>query len=96
MVGLLSSVDGLQSLNESPHPKAGKWVCPGVVTHFTWASMKVPTRRRGNIETIISEWAHRRASMKVPTRRRGNNSFSQNKAEARRLNESPHPKAGKF
>ena len=24
MVGLLSSVDGLQSLNESPHPKAGK------------------------------------------------------------------------
>ena len=37
------------SLNESPHPKAGKFELPHRVARtFAVASMKVPTRRRGN------------------------------------------------
>ena len=35
-------------LNESPHPKVGKFIAPFRVVFTAGASMKVPTRRWGN------------------------------------------------
>ena len=86
-------------LNESPHPKVGKYddAHAGNGVELGGASMKVPTRRWGN------QTAWRRcppkveASMKVPTRRWGNEAeASRGATECLSLNESPHPKVGKY
>ena len=59
--------------------------------------MKVPTRRWGNSIDGISPTLRYRASMKVPTRRWGNQNFTgRGVVGAKSLNESPHPKVGKF
>ena len=60
-------------LNESPRPKAGKWVVGNSqVLDEGLASMKVPARRRGNELVAERSTRVRLASMKVPARRRGN------------------------
>ena len=60
-------------LNESPRPKAGKYVAvvDGLMLGLS-ASMKVPTRRWGNRGGHRHHIIIKAASMKVPTRRRGN------------------------
>lgn len=62
------------SLNESPRPKVGKFGnLPSDYRCTGRASMKVPTRRRGNLGTPERVPAvDLAASMKVPTRKRGN------------------------
>ena len=61
------------------------------------ASMKVPTRRWGNNPSSPSSAVNAVASMKVPTRRWGNVSpVWDNIRRGIGLNESPHPKVGKF
>ena len=60
-------------LNESPRPKAGKWVVGNSqVLDEGLASMKVPARRRGSIIIHRQHDSNVTASMKVPARRRGN------------------------
>ena len=66
-------------LNESPRPKAGKYLENLHLVFTPHASMKVPARRRGN-ENPQKQPQHPRlgkASMKVPARRRGNDHLAQ-------------------
>ena len=85
-------------LNESPRPKAGKWVVGNSqVLDEGLASMKVPARRRGSIIIHRQHDSNVTASMKVPARRRGNGTLTPSyRRFTRRLNESPRPKAGKW
>ena len=59
-------------LNESPHPKVGKFLGFSPSPFNAPASMKVPTRRWGNSSDLTLSVTPIVASMKVPTRRWGN------------------------
>ena len=58
--------------------------------------MKVPLKRKGNVEgdRVISLRA--KPSMKVPPKRKGNPNPAQATSHRRALNESPSEKEGKF
>lgn len=72
-VNTLERSTPMQSLNESPRPKAGK----SAQQHRRnvprgQASMEVPARRRGNLGACVRPVLLPPASMKVPARKRGN------------------------
>ena len=61
------------SLNESPSEKEGKYrPKPAAKKISTFASMKVPPKRKGNIFVTRRCKAGVIASMKVPPKRKGN------------------------
>ena len=61
------------SLNESPSEKEGKLKVPALsAAAFTEPSMKVPPKRKGNMDVVEGEVEFCGPSMKVPPKRKGN------------------------
>ena len=83
-------------LNEGPLQKEGQSVGSIARAASPSASMKGPSRRRGNDACEHQPRRRGRASMKGPSRRRGNAHRWTGPSEAPRLNEGPLQKEGQW
>ena len=94
----IGSLARLARLNESPHPKVGKSERSSDTPQSPPASMKVPTRRWGNLAPYF-------VPVVIPARLNESPHPKVGKCQLlaalchfllESLNESPHPKVGKF